>query len=710
MRFAQAFGFLLCLSLTAAPVCLAQTIRVDATPNHAVNTFIPTEALGAGIDRINTSATDKLFTEPVMKQVLSAGWQTVSYRQNTELFVEAWHWNPQGTWSDPSGKGYFVCNPKPGDFVRHSFGYFLPHRGFTRNDGTDANGYSRITDGDEKTYWKSNPYLSKAFTGEDDSNYPQWVMLDLAGSHETNAIRISWGEPYARRYLVQYWTGEDPIKQPTAGTWVTFQGGNVKSGGAGIATLTLTSAPMPVRYLRVWMTESSNTCDDHGSSDRRNCVGFAIREIYLGTMSADGKFYDLVRHTADPDQTTTYCSSVDPWHEPPDINDKRDQVGFDLFYTSGYTRGLPAVVPIALIYGTPEDSANQVAYLKARGYPISYVEMGEEADGQYMLPEDYGALYVQWATALHKVDPALKLGGPVFQGVNRDIQVWPDAQGQTSWLGRFVTYLKAHNRLQDLAFLSFEHYPLEPCKIQWSNLYDEPTLISHIMQVWRDDGVPPNVPMLITELNITWNAGESSVDTFGALWLADFTGAFFTAGGSGMYYFHYLPMGVHSGCGSSMGTFGMFTTDSNFHIEQYTSQYFASQLITQEWAQPGTSVHKVFPATSDISDPAGHILVTAYALLRPDGQWALMLINKDQINSHQAQIVFQHANTARHFAGVIDRITFGSEQYQWHPSLTGGSADPDGPASKSEIKANAGTTYTLPKASITVLRGRLATD
>ena len=47
-------------------------------------------------------------------------------------------------------------------------------------------------------------------------------------------------------------------------------------------------------------------------------------------------------------------------------------------------------------------------------------------------------------------------------------------------------------------------------------------------------------------------------------------------------------MGVHSGCGSSMGTFGMFTTDSNFHIEQYTSQYFASQLITQEWAQPGT--------------------------------------------------------------------------------------------------------------------------
>jgi hypothetical protein len=57
----------------------------------------------------------------------------------------------------------------------------------------------------------------------------------------------------------------------------------------------------------------------------------------------------------------------------------------DLFYTSGITRGLPAMIPIALLYGTPEDSVAQIAYLKKRGYPISYIEMGEEADGQYMI-------------------------------------------------------------------------------------------------------------------------------------------------------------------------------------------------------------------------------------------------------------------------------------------------------------------------------------
>jgi hypothetical protein len=705
-------SLVLLLACLLPSLAASQRIRVDITPSHAANSFVPTEALGAGIDRIETASTDKMFIEPVMKQVLSAGWQTVTYRQNTELHIQAWHWNPQGAWSDSGGKGYFVGNAKPGDFIRHSFGYSLPHRGFTRNDGTDANGYSRIADGDENTYWKSNPYLTKTFTGEDDSNYPQWVIIDLANNHPVNAMRISWATPYARHYTVQYWTGEDPIKQPTKGTWVTFRGGAVTNGSGGTAMLSLNPSPMAVRYLRISMSESSDTCDTHGSSDRRNCVGYAIREVYLGTVSADGKIHDLVRHTADPDQTTTYCSSVDPWHDLADVDDKRDQVGLDLFYTSGYTRGLPAMVPVAMLYGTPEDSANQIAYLRARGYPISYIEMGEEPDGQFMLPEDYGALYLQWATALHQLDPSLKLGGPIFEGVNEDIQVWPDAQGRSSWLGRFIEYLKAHNRLQDLAFMSFEHYPYEPCKIQWSNLYDEPALISHILQVWRDDGLPPNVPMFITELNIAWNSGESFVDNFGSLWLADFVGSFLTAGGNGLYYFHYLPERLGHGCGSSMGTFGMFNVDKNYQITQPIAQYFASQLINLEWVQPGNGKHRVFPATADVVDSAGHALVTAYAVQRPDGKWALMIVNKDQENDHSIRLVFHDANTNTDslFTGPVDMITFGSAQYRWNPEPNGGNANPDGPSAKSLITAGPTTTYTLPKASVTVLRGEIAGD
>src|SRR5277367_2330041 len=405
----------------------AQVIRVDANQSHSTNTIRPTEAVGAGIDRLPYGATDKLFVDSTIKQVLSSGWQTITYRQNTELHMEAWHWNPQGTWSDPAGKGYFTGSATPGaEPIRHSYGYPLPHRGVTRDDGTDTEGYSRITDGDADSYWKSNPYLSEKFTGESDSLHPQWIVVDLAQLQQITSMQIQWAEPYAVRYIVQYWTGDDPIKAATRGVWQTFPGGVITDGHGGSATLQLSSTPLPVRFLRILMTESSNTCDSHGSADPRNCVGYAIYELYIGTTTADGKFHDVVRHTADQEQTTTYCSSVDPWHEPSDLRStKQAQVGFDLFFTSGVTRGLPAMIPVALLYDTPDNAAAELAYLQNRGYPISYVEMGEEADGQYMLPEDYAALYVQWATALHRVNPALKLGGPSFQGVNRDIEVWP---------------------------------------------------------------------------------------------------------------------------------------------------------------------------------------------------------------------------------------------------------------------------------------------
>src|SRR5215469_4634416 len=163
----------------------AQTVRVDVS--RPVNTLIPTQALGAGIDRMPAAAVEKYFTQPALESILSAGWQTVTYRQNTELAVEAWHWNPQGTWSDPAGHGYFTGRTTPGEPIRHSYSYPLPHRGFTRNEGTETRGFSRMTDGDLSTYWKSNPYLSKDFTGEDDSTHPQWVVLDVAVPQPINA-------------------------------------------------------------------------------------------------------------------------------------------------------------------------------------------------------------------------------------------------------------------------------------------------------------------------------------------------------------------------------------------------------------------------------------------------------------------------------------------------------------------------------------------
>jgi hypothetical protein len=703
----RVFSFFVACSFFAI-FARAQVIDVDIAPSHLRKAFVPNQSLGAGIDRIPKTVIDATFNKATVAKVLEAGWGPVSYRQNTELYTEAWHWNPKGTWSDSAGKGYFVGASTPTEVIQYSYGYPLPHRGVTRDDGTETVGYSRLTDGDENTYWKSNPYLTKAFTGEDDALHPQWVFLDLANPLPIDTIRVAWAEPYATHYAVQFFTGDDPIKFPNKGTWQTFPSGTVENGRGGTATIRLASSPIPARWIRIWMTESSNTCDTHGSADSRNCVGYAIKELCLGTMGPSGEFHDLLMHTADQGQTPTFCSSVDPWHEPSDIDRSgRAQVGFDLFYTSGYTRGLPAMIPIAMIYNTPEDAAAEIKYLENRKYPISYVEMGEEPDGHYMMPEDYAALYLQFAAALHKVDSTLKLGGPIFTGENKDIETWADAQGRTSWTGRFIGYLKAHGRISDLGFFSFEHYPFSPCQYQWSSLYDEPALVSNIMQVWRDDGVPANVPLFITESNISWQSSQSSVDIFGALWLADYVGSFLAAGGDGLYYFHYIPMGVHSGCNNSDGTFGMFATAADHQITQPLGQFFASEMINLEWLKSGAEMHHVYSASADVQDGAGHSLVTAYPVQRPDGDWALLIINKDQNHPHKMRVIFRNSEsgTTYSFRGQVAESLFGSAQYKWQALKK--IADPDGPIIHSNVNANSSTEFDLPAASIVVLRGKI---
>src|ERR1700751_1340335 len=210
------------LLLWFAVCAQAQTIQVDVTASHVRKSFVPNQALGAGIDRISQQMIDATFVKPTIDKVLQAGWGPVSYRQNTELYTEAWHWNPKGTWSDSQGKGYFVGDSTPSaEMIRYSYGYPLPHRGVTRDDGTDTVGYSRLTDGDTETYWKSNPYLAETYTGESDALHPQWIILDLAKPRLISAIRIQWAEPYAPHFVVQECTGEEPIRKPTLGVWHT---------------------------------------------------------------------------------------------------------------------------------------------------------------------------------------------------------------------------------------------------------------------------------------------------------------------------------------------------------------------------------------------------------------------------------------------------------------------------------------------------------
>src|SRR3954447_10167066 len=283
------FPFLLMTGFAHAQIGKVGTAHIDANPGHVINSFDPDSALGSSLDVLSRMDINAVFTPHIIQEVLSAGWGPLTYRNNTELRMAAWHWNANGTWSDVAHQsGYFTGSTELKEPIRNILAYALPHRGF-------ATSGDRPMAGPNLTYWKSNPYLTSKFTGESDAVHPQWVVVDLQSEKSVNAIRIAWASPYATKYQVEYWTGTDALNFDAGpkGEWKIFRSGAVNKEKGGTVTLKLSDASVSARYLRVLMTESSNTCDEHGPGDVRNCVGYAIQEIHAGTIDSGGGFVEV---------------------------------------------------------------------------------------------------------------------------------------------------------------------------------------------------------------------------------------------------------------------------------------------------------------------------------------------------------------------------------------------------------------------------------
>ena len=707
------------------------TVNVDTTPSHVLNTVRPLRAIGSSIDSDPPGKIPLLYSPDRVKQMLEAGFGTLSLRLYTELSVQDWHWNTAGTFSD-GDRGYWTSSGSPtAREIVDSFGYTLPHRGSTRDQGDD-NGYSRIDDGDPSTYWKSNPYLASHFTGEPDSAHPQWAVINLEGMHEVDGIRIAWANPYATHYAVQYWVGNgqrsmrngtylqpggvitgydlvDAIIDQTHGAWRNFPNGVVSGGAGSSSLLRLSATPVQTHWVRVLMDASSNTCDTHGSADVRNCVGYAISDISLGLIDSAGQLDDLIRHTTcggnpqrpgcAPHQTSIFVSSEDPWHSQADrVKQDQDQPGLDIVSRSPITRGLPVMYPVPLFYSTPQNAANEVRYLEARHYSIGYIEMGEEVDGQYAMPEDYAELYIQFAKAIHKVDPRVKVGGPVFEGVNIDVPIWADTSGDVRWFHRFLLYLKAHGHLNDLAFMSYEHYPFVGCDqggALYEDLVQEPSIVKHITDMWHADGLPKGVPMFMTEDNFANDGGPVPKQLAGALWMADWIGSSLADGVAGVNYYKYEvePTERKREC-NKYGSYGVFIVDDNFRILAKAAQFYATRMLTHEWFAFGDTPQGIYPSSTDL----GSRDLTSYVVKRPDGTWAIMLVNKAPA-AYDVRVSLGGA----HFSGPVMTATFGTKQYYW-------SGDKLAPPERDlgiAYGSAAGPIYEIPAESITILRGKI---
>ena len=687
----------------AAPLPAQVTVSLD----RPVATFRPDRALGAGLDGHGQGEIAQIYTPSNLRAMRAAGLSSVTYRLRTELGIEAWHPSAGGRWSDPRRReGYWTPSPAPSGRPLASYGYALPRRGNSTDQANDT-GYSRLDDGSERTFWKSNPYLDAHFTGEPDAAHPQWVLVDLRRPRAVDAVRIDWYLPYATRFRVQYFTGPSAVLQAghPPGAWADFPLGPFRGHG-GRQVVRVARAPVQVRFLRVLMTASSHTAPP-GSRDVRDRLGYAIRELHVGALAGGPgrgeRLRDLLRHEPSGAQTTVFASSTDPWHRASDLDTAYEQPSFQTVQSSGLAGRQPVLVPVPVLYGTPQAAVAELRYLGRLHVPIRGVELGEEPDGQLMQPEDYGALYVEFARAIHHAFPGLPLGGPGFQTSIPDWLAWPDAAGDRSWVHRFLAYLRARGALSALSFFSFEWYPFDnTCDPPAPQLARAADTLDAVLARQRLHGLPSSIPTYITEYGYSAFAGQDEVDLPGALLDADVVARFLSDGGSAAYLYGLEPDNLMSElpqC-STWGNLTLLRSDGSHRIRQPVATYWETRMLTGDWVSPGDAVHQVLAGASSARDGAGHEVVRAYPLRRPDGRLSVLLLNVDPAYAYGVALQGSAGGVVSALPGPWRQTQLSRVVYAWHAAGPGGHAGPDGPPATSTVPA--GAAVTLPPYSLTV--------
>jgi hypothetical protein len=676
-------------------------IRDDWAP---VNRFDPRSTFGAGIDGHGAGVVAQIFTRDNIRAMRSVGFSMATYRLRTELGVQAWHWNPRGRWSDSAQtRGYWTSDDHSATPILLTHGYRLPRRGNT-DEGEDT-AYSRLDDGDTATFWKSNPYLDHHFTGTADSLLPQWVIVDLGALKPVNAMRIQWGAPYATTYKVQYWLGQivHDVDENPSGRWVTFANGAERNGLGGDELRTLEGGPMQVRFVRIVMSASSSI-GPSGSTDIRDAAGYAIRELGVGARTGNA-LHDEIRHGVGSfQQSTTYASSTDPWHRAEDIDTQLEQPGFDRVFRSGLTLGRAAMVPVPVLYGIPDDAAAEMRFIRARGYKIDRIEMGEEPDGQFITPEDYAALYAQTARAIRRDWTNAPLGGPGFQGLETRVMfAWPSDTTYGSWVPRFLSAIRERGKPGDFTFFSFEWYPWDNvCGATAPQLAAASARLVDRLESVHDGGIAKDFPMVIAEYGYSAFPGAAEVQIEGALLNADIVGRFLSVGGRAAYLYGWEPtlLDKASRC-DTWGNNMLFLSDAARHITARVATFYGARLLMNEWVTAAGGTHTMLYTESDARDPHGNELLSAYVVRRPDGTWATMLINKNASASYRVSLAFRTGAKPR---GTRRVTSYSTAQYRW--KADGAKGRPVRSQPPAVRTSSAAEPLIVPPYSITIVRER----
>jgi len=277
-------------------------------------------------------------------------------------------------------------------------------------------------------------------------------------------------------------------------------------------------------------------------------------------------------------------------------------------------------------------------------------------------------------------------------------------------MNRFLKYVRGISVPFD--FLSFEFYPFDNvCADPAPQLLKIPKRLGAMMDSLRKDGVPADIPWLMTEYGYSVFAGRPEVDIEGALFNADTVGAFLSLGGAKPYLYGYEPNYLRDELKCSWGNLMVLQLTPKSDQLNRLSTYYAAQLFTKEWMQPVNAYHEIFPVTinemKNDADGVTRPIVTAYAVRRPDKQWALLAINKNPKRAAQLNVQFKISRTQQpvNFVGNVETIQFSRAQYAWRDD--GPNGHPIRSLPPVQFTREASPTYELPPYSLTILRGKL---
>jgi hypothetical protein len=493
------------------------------------------------------------------------------------------------------------------------------------------------------------------------------------------------------------------------GRWRDFPAADAWSGVPGTQTVRLAATPVRTRWVRLLFDTGSRTAPA-GRNDLRDSLGVAIRELGLGTLDPSGRFADLVRHAPRPDrQTRMRVSSTDSWHRAADRDSDVEQPGIDLVCRSPLTDGRPVMIPVGVLYDTPDNAAALVRYLIGRGVPLERVELGEEPDGQDVAPEDYATRYVQTARAIHVVSPALVCGGPSWQDTeDAERAFWPlRPGGPHTWIARFLAALDRVHARDTFRFLSFEWYPFDdPCPPFAPRLAEAPRRFDDAMARLAAEGAPSELPWLVSEYGWSVSSCEAEVGLEGALMDADLVGNALAHGIERTYFYGIEPgQPARAPRCDTWGDLVLWLADDDGRATFRVPAFWATWLVTHEWCGARDSVHETRPVRVTASDAADRSRTpSVYALRRPDGRWGVLLVNRDERRAWSVDLTVDHGTGhADPLTGRVRRVVYDRTRWRWHAARDEGRPTRAEPPVGAEIEAHGA--WTLPPYSITVLVG-----